>query len=449
MKRKLESLSASQSEALSLVEGGENVFITGGAGTGKSYLIAQIMERLRGMGKKVTLVSSTGVSAYNIGGVTLHSFAGIGLGEGDFEVLYMSLLKKKERVKKWRAIDTLIVDEISMITTVYMKRVDRVARRIRKSKRPFGGIQLIMVGDFFQCPSIIKPMDVKKFEEYENDEEAFLPLFETRLWREELKIHSKALKENFRQAGDTTFIELLSRIRVAQTLPEDEAIFQGRLLSHHPDVDPEELVKLCSRRDTAEAINRKAMLSLTGETHHFKAVHTHFDKQGKPMTPLKDMKTATFPVDADLELKVGAKVMLCYNMDAEIGLFNGARGEVISFERNSMNVMDSVLYPMVNFEDVDNRLILPYSWDSVESKRLVSTFTQVPLILRYAITIHKAQGLTISKLLVGMDFFEHGQGYVAFSRAPKLDVLYLSNVNSAKFLVSPSALKFYTENRLL
>jgi ATP-dependent DNA helicase PIF1 len=456
MKRKLEvgpELSPSQTKALALVLAGKNVFITGAAGTGKSFLIEEMMKQLREAGRKPLLTSSTGISAYNVGGITLHSFAGIGIGEGEFTALFKKLLYgKKERVKCWQETDVLIIDEVSMVATAYLKRVERVARLIRKAPNSvFGGIQVVALGDFFQCPSIVKEGDKEKY----GDDEAALQLFETQLWRNQLHMQTVALRENFRQAGEAAFIDVLSRVRVAETTKEDEAVFQGRLLSQHAGVERGELIKLCSRRADAEAINKKALEGLTTEAHHFKGVLTQYGSDGKPL-PMKDgllewrsSKTPRFPVEEELELKVGAQVLLCFNMNVSGGLANGSRGVVIDFQRGEVP-RDPVLYPLVEFEKGAGRhLIQTYCWEQIEHGRPVSGFRQIPLILRYAVTIHKAQGLTLERGLVTMDFFECGQGYVALSRFRRLEDLYFTNVDVGKLRVSQPALKFYRENGLL
>ena len=463
MKRKLDlttveirshesGFSPSQQKAMEMVGRGENVFITGGAGTGKSFLIQKLVQVMRARGKFVLLAASTGVAAYHICGVTLHRFGGIGLGHGDFSTLYTNLARKTTRVKLWQQVDVLIIDEISMITTGYAKRLDRVARLVRKNQRPMGGIQVVAIGDFLQCPAITRPSDCDDFE----DAEATVPLFESRLWLEQWRMQCVALRENFRQRADLEFATMLGRLRIARPMPQDVDTLRGRLLAQHTSVDTSDLIHLCSKRVEAEAINKLALAHLRGFTQVYKAVFTEYDLHGQPLKKKESQFTETKsketrqPVDDELLLKVGAKVLLCYNLDVTRGLYNGARGTVLDFRRSTTLVNDTKLYPFVEFEGRGGTaLVEPHRWENVENKLVVSTFVQVPLILRYAITIHKAQGMTLAKVLVTMDCFETGQAYVALSRVGALEDLYLANVDMKCIRASQNAVQFYTERKLL
>lgn len=446
-------LSLSQKNAMAMATSGANVFFTGGAGTGKSFLINKLVQVLRAAGKFVLLAAATGVAAYLIGGVTLHRFGGIGLGHGDFSTLYTNLARKTTRVKLWQQVDVLIIDEISMITTGYAKRLDRIARLVRKNHRPMGGIQVVAIGDFLQCPAIVRSSDCEDFD----DAEASVPLFESRLWLEQWRMQCVALRENFRQRSDLEFATMLGRLRIARPMPQDVDTLRGRLLSQHTNVDTSDLIHLCSKRAEAEAINRRALAHLRGFTQTYKAVFTEYDLHGHPMKKQKEnqfsdtkAKETRQPVDDELMLKVGAKVLLCYNLDVARGLYNGARGTVLDFRRSTTLANDTTLYPFVEFEGRGgSALVEPHRWESVENKLVVSTFVQVPLILRYAITIHKAQGMTLAKVLVTMDCFETGQAYVALSRVGALQDLYLTNVDMKCIRASQNAVQFYTEHRLL
>jgi ATP-dependent DNA helicase PIF1 len=431
-----DGLSKSQREVLGLVDKGCNLFVTGSAGTGKSFLIKKIVERYEGKGLCM-LTASTGIAAWNIGGVTLHSFGGIGLGDMKIKIAIATLNKpaKKEKLDDWKAVKVLIIDEISMITVKYLSKLNDVAKLVRGCPLPFGGIQVIMVGDYFQCPSVekdfvpIDPVTGKIRHRYP---------FQSPLWKE-LGVKSICLRENFRQSGDTDYFNLLERIKVAKITKDDEALLRTRLIKNHPEVKDTDLIKLCSRRADAELINKKALEAIDSPVHVFKGVVVNH----QPSEKMNDK----YPVDMEITLKKGAEVLLCYNMDTLNGLVNGSRGTIIDFRKDDMN--DSVAYPFVQFESGFRELIKPHKYECIKKKRVTSSFTQVPLMLRYAVTIHKAQGLTLEKIRITMDFFEKGQGYVAFSRVKKLDDLFLDNVDISTLKCSQEVVDFYQTEGLL
>ena len=436
-------LSADQQRAKQDVLDGHNVFITGNAGSGKSLLIAEIMRELEKRKRRVVLTASTGVAAWNIGGVTTHSFAGMGLADKDVKVYTGNLKYKPEKAKEWKETDVLIIDEISMLSVDFLEKLDAMAKFARQSRRPLGGIQLIMVGDYFQCPSVEKERD-------EDDTTPRFP-FQAPLWKH-WEVRSIGLKENFRQQNDRVFFDLLERVKVAATTAEDEALLATRLLERHPDVKSADLIKLCSRRATAEAINREELGRIDAPPHRYTGLMVQYNEKGVSLPAVANGATTNkldrYPVDVNIVLKVGAEVMLCVNM-AAAGLFNGSRGTVLSFLKDPELPTGTVLYPFVRFENGVSLLVKPNKWECYRKKRLTSTFTQIPLILRYAITIHKSQGLTLHRVLISMDFFENGQGYVAKSRVQSLDDLYLHNVDMKTIKASQAVIDFYTHNHLL
>jgi len=447
-------LSVSQKRALEMVRQGQNIFITGNAGSGKSFLIAAIMDELRALKKRFVLTASTGVAAWNIGGITAHSFAGMGLADKDIGVYTAGLKYRADKRKEWEDLDVLIVDEISMLSVEFLVKLDAMAKFARnKQHLPFGGLQIVLTGDYFQCPSVEK--DFEEFDEVTGEPRPRFP-FQAPLWGE-ARIQSIGLKENFRQQGDLKFFELLERIKVAKHTLHDEVLLETRLLDQHPDVNPTDLIKLCSRRATANAINMEELGKLKTDAHKFVGVIVQYDARGQPLPPNNERgggndngKTERYPVDQYLTLKAGAEVLLCVNMSL-VGLFNGSRGKVLDFRKDPQAALKdaATLYPFVEFDNGVTLLVTPYKWESSKKGRLVSTFTQVPIILRYAITIHKAQGLTLSKVLVMMDFFENGQGYVALSRVRQLADLYVANVDMSTIKASKAVIDFYTDNGLI
>jgi len=443
----LSDLSESQQRAAHLVlKVRANTFITGGAGTGKSHLIRRLMRLLADAGLKAVITASTGVASYNVGGNTLHRLGGFGLGDEPVESLVKKLKWKNLKLSLLRGLDVLLIDEISMITSAYLNKLDKVLRRVRnRPLDPLGGVQLVAIGDFLQCRAISKPGDEERFD----DAEARVPLFESKLWCERLKMQCVVLRENFRQRDDDDFAALLDRVRLAQTSEADMETLRGRLLERHPKVNTGDLIKLCSYKKDAERLNREALALLDTKLYSYSAQVMEYDEKGVARPASEEERRKDQPVDVELSLKVGARVLLCHNLDVARGLYNGARGTVVDF-RKSPQSGDTQLYPQVEFEGRGGSVLVePHKWERKEGLRVVSSFTQIPLLLCYAVTIHKAQGLTLPSVQVTMDFFECGQGYVGLSRTRRLEDLYLTNIDMKRLLTHDAAVKFYTDNELI
>lgn len=439
-------LSPSQQKVLTAVQQNCNVFFTGSAGSGKSRLLKEIEQVLKKKRLHVEITASTGAASFSIGKGTLHAFAGIGIGEGSWKDCLDRLNKRPHKVKLWKSVDVLIIDEISMVSTEFLEKLNQIAKSIRNNYSPFGGIQLIFVGDYFQLPAVlVEGSHTYKFP------------FLAPIWRE-LRFQCIALKENFRQAGDTNFFQLLERIKLCTTTESDLILLKSRLIENFRDtVDCDDLIKLCPKRAKAEEINLKEIGQLSTQSHFFKAVIVDYDDQGQIKkannTQTKQPTTAEnekkYPVDINLELKVGVEVLLCCNIDVEKGLFNGARGRVVDFSIRPGTAENSEKFPLVKFKNGHILQALPYEWETQTNGKRVKIFTQIPLIPRYAITVHKAQGLTLDKVLVYGDFFLDGQAYVALSRVRSLDDLYLDSVDLTRYTTSEDVIRFYRKNNLL
>lgn len=432
-----DTLSESQHEAMALVRRGHSVFITGSAGSGKSFLLARLVRELRERGRRHTVTASTGVAAWNIDGTTLHAFAGIGLGNESVEQALTMLRRPQARAKleAWRAVQVLIIDEISMIAPDFLAKLDALAQRVRNSAQPFGGIQLVMSGDFLQCPPILARA--------EPTQPRFL--FEAPVW-DDLRVNCIALRENFRQAGDRTFFALLERVRQGRPTDEDAATLRSRLLARHPQVDERDLIKLCAHRETAERYNAEAMARIAGDARHFEAIACRYDERGAATRVHEEEKRT--PVPVRLALKEGAQVLLCVQMDQANGLFNGSRGTIVGF-RQADDLPDTTAYPVVQFDNGVRRLITPHTWNAYNLKRREASYTQVPLLLRYAMTIHKAQGLTLGAILLDGAFFDCGMAYVAMSRVCSLADLFLRELDMRKVRAAEEVIAFYETKHLL
>jgi ATP-dependent DNA helicase PIF1 len=497
------NLSPSQQEALDIIMRGNNVFITGEAGSGKSFLIQHIVRKFRRMRRVHALTATTGVAAWHINGVTLHRFAGVGMGNYDGAVLYNMIRTNAEKLERWRKVQTIIIDEISLCDTEFFEKLESLARKIRGNNAVFGGIQIILVGDYFQCPPIMKgkAMNAIKY------------LFESPLWQK-LQIRMISLKTNFRQSNDTQFHNLLEHIKLGQLTEEDHLLLKTRLINkrkeeeekkaggggdggYHGHDGSENRIKLCSLREDAKHINLRELALLPGEGQHYKGKHTLYNDSGIAITEkmiklmnkkqLDDyerrMAQRDQPTDEEISLKIGAKVILCCNLNVKRGLYNGSRGIVIGFQREEEEENkgeyeekeekeekeckvshndeeekkeeeeeenhERVLWPLVKFDNNQTVLIMPHKWERRYYDRVESSFIQLPLLLCYAITIHKSQGLTLSPIEFDMKFFAPGLGYVAFSRAPSLNNIFLNNIDIKSIRTDPAVIQFYKSKGLL
>lgn len=306
-------LSVEQEHIIDLAEKGYNIFYTGSAGTGKSVLLKQMIKKLKLKygPEHVAVTASTGLAACNIGGFTIHSYTGIGLGKGEADALYKKVRRSRKHLRRWENISALVVDEVSMLDGDLLDKLDHIAQKIRKNHAPFGGIQLIFCGDFFQLPPVSKdPRNPTKF------------AFESRAWRNSIEI-TIMLQKVFRQQGDLKFIEMLNKMRLGKIDEETEREFK-KLNRELPDDDiiPAELY---STRNEVDRANNSRLMKLPGKTHIFRAI----DGGDLKDEELRDKLLQNFLAPRELQLKIGAQVIMIKNIDAK--LVNGSLGKVIDF----------------------------------------------------------------------------------------------------------------------
>nr|XP_018913022.1 PREDICTED: ATP-dependent DNA helicase PIF1 [Bemisia tabaci] len=402
-------LSKEQKRVLDAVSGKRNIFFTGSAGTGKSYLLRCILNSLP---PDVTVATaSTGAAACLVGGVTLHSFAGIGGGTGTLEHCYQ-LASRPQVVQNWRKCKNLVIDEISMVDGDYFDKIEAVARRVRNSDAPFGGIKLILCGDFLQLPPVAKDSKTRF-------------CFQSEAWsRCELQCFN--LKEVHRQS-DPEFINMLNNIRVGRVTPEvsDRLIATARNNLEKDGIVP---TQLCCRTREAEQINETKLAELQGEMRKFEA------RDSGNSASLDDQTR----VSKTLCLKVGAQVMLLKNVSVTKGLVNGARGVVSKFSAEG--------HPVVVFCSGESYTCKPEKWFVKTTGGGVITRIQIPLQLAWAFSIHKSQGLTLDCVEMALSgVFEAGQAYVALSRAQSLDTLRVVDFDPKQVWANPDVLKFYRQ----
>jgi ATP-dependent DNA helicase PIF1 len=398
----------------------KNIFITGPGGSGKSFLINAIKDISAYLRTCLYVTASTGCAAVNIEGTTLHSFIGIGLGNGT-----MDYSKTMRNDVKSRLISTemLIIDEISMISPEYLTKADATLKKVRSSKSFFGGIQLILVGDFFQLPPVSREQE-KKY------------IFQDEIWKN-INASCYVLKKNYRQLEDEIYSSFLSKMRCGDLELSDYNEIYSKIKSK-PIPEDNDIPHLFAKRESAEIYNTKKLSSIPGEEYIYETHGSNFEK-------LENFVN----VPKKLTLKTGAGVLLCKNIDISRGLCNGSNGKIVGFESG---ITDSKPYPLVKFMDTGETLkITEQKWELTNEKgATIATLYQIPLILSYGITIHKSQGMTLSRVVINPGFFAPGQAYVAFSRVKNIDGLYIQNdipYNSIK--TDPNVVQFYKKNNLL
>ncbi len=428
-------LNDDQTAAFAAVQSGQNVFLTGPAGAGKSFLIRHIVDWAARIGKTIGITALTGCAALLLGtnAKTLHSWAGIGLGRDSVDVLVKSALKYPQTKRRWKKTDILIVDEISMMTPDLFEKLDAIGKRVRASPLPWGGLQLIVCGDFFQLPPVVKGISGETF-----------PgrfAFESPAWKAaNLK---PILLHRIERQTDAGFQRVLNECRIGA--PSAETI---ELLKSRQNLNwKKQMIKptlLFSRNSDVEAINEQNIAALKKPLRIYEAKTEVLTNTGLPPAEIpcgEALERLLQKMDADssyvvrLELCVGAQVMLLMNKDLEAGLANGSRGVVIGFSDNNI--------PIVQFMHGDPVAVEPHTWISSECNAIVRT--QIPLRVAYAITIHKSQGATLDCALIdiGSNTFEYGQAYVALSRVRSMESLYVFNLNPAKIMAHPSVVAYY------
>ncbi|PFH63232.1 hypothetical protein XA68_15866 [Ophiocordyceps unilateralis] len=456
------NLSSEQLHVLDLVTNkGRSVFFTGPAGTGKSVLMKSIIRKLKDKYRRdperVAVTASTGLAACNIGGITLHSFSGIGLGKEDAPTLVKKIRRNPKAKKRWERVKVLIIDEVSMVDGALFDKLSHIGRVLRNNGRPWGGIQLVITGDFFQLPPV--PDNFSK--------EPTKFAFDASTWMTSID-HTIGLTQVFRQR-DPMFAGMLNELRLGKISRDTEQAFQSlsRPLNFDDGVDS---AQLYPTRQQVESSNERRLRELPGPVHRY-------ESSDSGDQAVKDKLLMNMMAPKSLDLKIDAQVMLIKNLDDT--LVNGSLGKVIAFSDESTFEMksasdemeddlakakrklaglahdggalsrDARKFPVVRFVSTGGkpRVILcqPEEWTvelpngEVQAKR-----SQLPLILAWALSIHKAQGQTLERVTVDLGrVFEKGQAYVALSRATTQEGLRVMGFNKSKVMAHPRVIEFY------
>jgi ATP-dependent DNA helicase PIF1 len=433
------SLSPEQQTVFNAYLAGQNVFVTGPGGTGKTHLIKAIYNDALKQKKPVQVCALTGCAALLLecSAKTVHSWAKIGLGKGS-DVDILSKILKYRKTKPWLSTKLLIIDEVSMMSMRLFELLDYLGRKIRKKEVPFGGIQVIFSGDFYQLP----PVPDK------GDEASAKFCFESPRWQE--TFHKQIeLRRNFRQA-DLSLASVLNQIRTGVLDASGRDLLHSRIgLSLPPDslVIP---TKLFPRKYSVELINNSEMQKIDTDEYIYEPVLVTDEVNPNVSENAIEEEAAHMQNHALFDelvcLKKGAQVMCIANIDLEDAkICNGSVGIVTGFS----TALDGCEYPTVKFQNGTERVMARHSWPSENIKGLC--ITQVPLILAWAITIHKAQGATLDllELDIGSDVFEYGQTYVGLSRVRSLEGLYISEFMPDKIKANPKVHTFYETMNVL
>ena len=416
-----------QREALNILKTGANVFLTGEPGAGKTHTINAYVSYLRSCGVEPAITASTGIAATHIGGMTIHSWSGIGIRTKLDKYDLDKIASSEYIVRRINRTRVLIIDEVSMLSGHMFDMVDMVCREVKQKSESFGGMQIILVGDFFQLPPIMK----KDFaEEKQNTlvdvgrlQSGGTFAYDSGAW-ERTRLVSCYLSEQHRQ-DDADFLSVLSGIRAGAVSPRHREHINSRKIEIG-DM-PENITKLFSHNVNVDQVNSTELGKLSQEIKLFT-----MSSSGKEAIVTMLKKGCLSP--ENLELKVGAVVMCTKNNPKE-RFVNGTLGTVIGFEEFSG-------HPIVKTKNGRNIIIAPMDWTVEENGKVRAQITQIPLRLAWAITVHKSQGMSMDAAIMDLSqVFEFGQGYVALSRVRRLSGLYILGINEHALKVHPRILE--------
>lgn len=418
-----------QKEALDILKLGHNVYLTGAAGSGKTYLLNQYISFLKEHKISVGITASTGIAATHMGGTTIHSWTGMGIRDGMSERDIAELFKRSYLRKRFAQTKVLIIDEVSMLHAHRLDLVNAICKAFKKNPYPFGGMQIIMCGDFFQLPPVtrrdrtaesVRPslFEGTEIPKQVRDDKVLDFVTESEVWAE-MNLRVCYLDEQFRQ-DDRSFLRVLNDIRngevsedtvesLSERLGKDVSGYSKptRLFTHNADVD-------AINKQHLEALSAEPQEYMMGWNGSFGIAET-----------LK--KSCLAP--EQLVLKKGAQVMFVKN-NYEVGYVNGTLGEVIDFDKDN--------FPVVRTFDGAEIVVTPAKWEVKEDDEVKASIDQLPLRLAWAITVHKSQGMSLDAAEIDLSrSFLPGMGYVALSRVRSLSGLKLMGMNQLALQVHP------------
>lgn len=418
-------LSASQKMAFEYFKSGKNVLIISEAGCGKSKLAKTFLKFTK---KIMYLTSTTGISAYNIGGLTLHSLLGIGTGELPLDIMIKKVSKKIHYKRRIMDMDILFIDEASMLSAELFEKINQLLMTIRRNSLFFGGVQVVLSMDPLQLLPVFKNIKDTRL------------IIESILFKENFnKSNTIVLRENFRQQTDPNFISLLQRIRLGIFTPKDIELLNTRRLLPNDNNH----VHIVTSNYKADQINQQNLTKLAGQALTFPAQYTSVGPNPDTCSLLvSELKLQFLQKNInDSVFKCGARVMLIKNLDITTGLVNGALGTICDFVINN----NRQHIPRVKFDNGIIHNVDYATWD-LEMDKCIATVKQIPLMLAYSITTHKCQSITLDSAILDLsDCFCDSQVYVALSRVKSLNGIYLKSFDPTKITVNKLMKQFCTE----
>jgi ATP-dependent DNA helicase PIF1 len=398
-----------QEEALAILESGKSVLLTGAAGAGKTYVLNQYIQRAKKQGKSIAVTATTGLAATHLNGTTIHAWSGIGVHD-QFDKKAVSKLAKsrQELIKK---ADVLIIDEISMLHDYRLDMVDQTLRMVRDNRDPFGGMQVVLCGDFFQLPPVNRRGG--RMGSFVTNSEVWLQNVFTVCY----------LNTQFRQRDDSLYTDILNGIRAGVLTRSQLQALQERAKGVDDPFTPR--TRLLTVNVDVDGVNLEQLDSLQGEVHEYE-METHGPKQY-----VEQLQRSCLAAEV-LRLKLGAQVM-CIKNAQDRKYFNGSLGKVIGFEK----LTDCPIVELTNGKTITIRMD---SWELMDGEKRRASIMQLPLRLAWAITVHKSQGMTLDAARIDLSrAFVEGMGYVALSRVRGLKHLILDGLNGMALRVSPLA----------
>lgn len=400
---------------------GRNIFLTGPAGTGKSFCLSLLFKFLDLNGIFYGKTATTGVAALNIGGTTLHSWSGMGLADEDGMDLLDKVSGNKKACDRIKNCKVLVIDEISMAKADLVDKLDIVCQYIRNKDKPFGGIQIVFTGDFMQLPPVFKNFEKENF------------AFESQAWAD-ARVLTVHLSEIVRQHDEPHFAKFLNDVRLG--VASDFSILMNCVDREFPN-DGIQPVKLFCKNIDVSKYNHDKLRKINQPSRFYNALDTGSDQW-------KQFFDKNCPAPTSLELRVGAQVILLVNLDVKSGLVNGSVGTVTALHDGMADIKFAS----------GQRLIEPYKWEVKQNefdtlsgtmkKIVLASRTQLPLKLAWAITIHKSQGATLDRAEVDVgEAFAEGQVYVALSRVRSLASLKLISFSPHKIKTNKKCIDFY------
>jgi ATP-dependent exoDNAse (exonuclease V) alpha subunit len=401
-----------QQEALDILKLGHNVYLTGSAGSGKTYVLNKYIEYLREHDIEVGITASTGIAATHMNGMTIHSWSGLGIRDTLTPQDLDAMEEKQYLWKRFQHTKVLIIDEVSMLHHFRLDLIERICRTFKRNDKPFGGLQVILCGDFFQLPPVAR-----------RGEQPAQFIYHSAAW-EMMNVKVCYLHEQHRQK-DEEFLQVLNDLRANSMSSETLNLLTARF-NKKPEVSIQP-TKLYTHNVDVDMINDEELAKIEGETQQY-----FMTEHGKEH--IVDIVKKSCLAPSVLSLKKGAQVMFVKN-NYEAGYANGTLGTIVDFDHSRL--------PIVKLASGKRITVQPMEWQIMEEGRLLAEIKQIPLRLAWAITIHKSQGMSLDAIEVDLSkSFEKGMGYVALSRVRTLSGLKLLGLNDVALEVHEEVLEF-------